>query len=133
MHSHFSYTPASRLLHSVFAQNANAVTSAELNIDVVESDAAFTLRADIPGASKEDVSVSIDGNTVKLEVVFKEDPAADAALPVWRERRTGKVSRALKFGQPIDGDGASAKQEHGVLTLTLPKKGSAQIKRVTIQ
>jgi HSP20 family protein len=133
MHSHFSYSPASRLLHSVFAQSANAGTSADLNIDVVESDAAFTLRADIPGASKDDVSVSIDGNTVKLEVVFKDDPAVDAGQPVWRERRVGKVSRALKFGQPIDGDGAIAKQEHGVLTLTLPKKGNAQVKRVTIQ
>jgi HSP20 family molecular chaperone IbpA len=71
--------------------------------------------------------------TVKLEVVFNADQAVDAAQPVWRERRIGKVSRALKFGQPIDGDGAIAKQEHGVLTLTLPKKGSVQIKRVTIQ
>jgi HSP20 family protein len=132
MHALTAYSPATRLFNAMLAApgfQSNAGTP-ELAVDVIENDTAYTLRANVPGASKDDVSISIDGNVVKLEVEFKEEIEVGA---VWRERRVGKVSRALKFAHPLDTEGAIAKQEHGVLTLTLPKKAEAQVKRVTIQ
>jgi HSP20 family protein len=132
MHALTSYSPAARLFNAMLAtpQYSGGAYAPELSIDVAESDTAYTMRANVPGASKEDVSISIDGNVVRLEVEFKEDIEIGA---VWRERRAGKVSRALKFAHPLDAENASAKQEHGVLVLTLPKKAEAQVKRVTIQ
>jgi HSP20 family protein len=126
--------PATRLFNAMLAtpSSSAATYGPTLSVDVVETDTGYTLRANVPGALKEDVSISIDGNVVKLDVEFKEDANAEASA-VWRERRSGKVSRALKFAHPIDSEGASAKQEHGVLTLTLPKKVEAQVRRVTIQ
>jgi HSP20 family protein len=130
MHAHVAYSPAARLFNAMLADHAGASYEPTLSVDVVESDTAYTLRANVPGASKDDVTVSIDGKAVKIEVEFKEEVEVGT---VWRERRTGKVARALKFALPLDAEGASAKQEHGVLTLTLPKQAHAQVKRVTIQ
>lgn len=132
MNAMTTYSPASRLLNAMLASplfDAPAYAP-ELLVDVVENDTSYTLRANVPGASKEDVSVSIDGNVVRIEVEFKEDIESGA---LWRERRVGKTSRALKLAHPIDADAATAKQENGVLTLTLPKKAEAQVKRITIQ
>jgi HSP20 family protein len=134
MHALTSYSPAARLFNAMLAapqySDSQSACAPYLSVDIAESDTAYTLRANVPGALKDDVSISIDGNVVKLEVEFKEDIEAGA---VWRERRAGKASRALKFAHPLDAEGATAKQEHGVLTLTLPKKAEAQVKRVTIQ
>jgi HSP20 family protein len=124
------YSPAARALNAYLAGQAAPETAPEISIDVTETDTAYTLRANVPGAAKEDVSISIDGNVVKLEVDFK--PAGDESK-IWNERLSGKATRALKFKLPIDSEGAQAKQEHGVLTLTLPKKLEAQAKRITIQ
>ncbi len=127
MHSMIAYSPATRFFNHALRQHLD---SPGLAVDVAETDTGYILRADVPGVSKEDINVSIDGNVIRLEVEFKEDVTAGA---VWRERRVGKTARALKFAQPLDSEGASAKHEHGVLTLTVPKKAEAQLKRVTIQ
>jgi HSP20 family protein len=124
------YSPAARALNAYFAGQTARETAPEISIDVTETDSAYTLHANVPGAAKEDVTISIDGNVVKIEVEFK---AEGGESKIWHERASGKASRALKFKLPIDSDGAQAKQEHGVLTLTLPKKLEAQAKRITIQ
>ncbi len=125
--------PASRLFNAMLATQNAAHTAPDVSIDVTETDAAYTLKANIPGAAKEDVAISIDRNIVKLDVEFKHDASEGADTAVWRERQSGKASRLLKFAQMLDADGAIAKQENGVLTLTLPKKQDTQTKRVTIQ
>jgi HSP20 family protein len=133
MHSLVHFSPAARAFNTNLARSFftdSAETAPQVLVDVTESDTAYTLRANVPGVAKEDVTVSIDGNVVKLEVDFKAEEGEDK---IWHERASGKATRALKFKLPIDSDGATAKQEHGVLTLTLPKKLEAQAKRVTIQ
>ncbi len=125
-----THTPAARALNAYFSGATAHEAAPQVSIDVIESDTAYTLHANVPGVAKEDVSISIDGNVVKLEVEFKGETDASK---IWNERASGKATRALKFKLPIDGDSAQAKQEHGVLTLTLPKKLEAQAKRITIQ
>jgi HSP20 family protein len=124
------YSPAARALNVYLAGAASQEAAPQVSIDVTETDTAYTLLANVPGAAKEDVSISIDGNVVKIEVEFKAE--ADESK-IWNERLSGKATRSLKFKLPIDSEGAQAKQEHGVLTLTLPKKLEAQAKRITIQ
>src|SRR5204862_516785 len=52
-------------------------------IDVAESDSAYVVTLDVPGVSREDVKVSIDGRTVSIVAEARvETPAADAARRV---------------------------------------------------
>ena len=54
----------------------------------------------------------------------------DAA--VLSERSDGSVSRAFRLSQAVDAELATARHDHGVLTLTLPKKNVAVQKRLAI-
>jgi HSP20 family molecular chaperone IbpA len=74
---------------------------------LTQDEQAYTLSFDVPGIAKEQLSIGIEGNVVRLE------SQADAP-------RSYKAAYEL----PLDIDVATseAKLEHGVLTLKLGKK-----------
>ena len=108
--------------------------AAEFRVDVSENEQAYTLRAEIPGVKKEDINVTIDGDTVAIGAEVRQEKEVKNGDRVLRsERYHGKVYRAFTLGQAVEEAGTSARYENGVLDLTLPKKAAAQAKRVTIQ
>ena len=110
------------------------VAPAQFRVDVSENDSAYTLRAEIPGVNKEDISVTIDGDIVAISVEVKNEKSVKNGERVLRsERYYGKVYRAFTLGQAVEDAGTNAKYANGVLELTLPKKAAMQAKRITIQ
>ena len=110
------------------------VAAAQLRVDVSENDGAYVLRAEIPGVKKEDINVTIDGDTVAISAEVKQEKDVKEGERVLRsERHYGKVYRAFTLGQAVEEAGANARYANGVLELTLPKKAAVQAKRVTIQ
>jgi HSP20 family protein len=107
---------------------------AQFRVDVTENDNAYTLRAEIPGVKKDDIQITIDGDTVAIGAEVKTEKDVKNGERVLRtERFYGKVYRAFTLGQSVDEAGAAAKYSDGVLELTLPKKAAVQAKRITIQ
>jgi HSP20 family protein len=110
--------------------------AAWIPLDVVENDTSYLVWADLPGISKEDVSVSIAGNQVSLTAERKLERAVDQGQGreaiVLNERPFGTLSRQIQFAAEIDDGKAQAAYRDGVLQLTLPKKESAQVKRLEI-
>ena len=108
--------------------------AAQIRVDVSESDGTYTLRAEVPGVKKEDINVTIDGDTVAISAEVKQEKDVKDGERVLRsERYYGKVYRAFTLGQAVDEAGANARYANGVLELTLPKKAAVQAKRVAIQ
>jgi HSP20 family protein len=105
-------------------------------IDVVENDMAYVVWAELPGVKKEDVNVSIAGNQVSLTAELKQEKSIDEGQRrenvLLQERRTGTYARQLQFAAEIDNEKAEAAYRDGVLQLTLPKKESAQVRRLAI-
>ena len=106
------------------------------SMDVLESDAAYTLSFDMPGVAKEQLKVSVEGRRVSVETVAApaaEATAADAAASprvLYRERVAPRYARTVSLPAEVDQGASQARFEHGVLTLTLPKRvasGAAQI------
>lgn len=110
------------------------VAAAQFRVDVSENDNAYRLRAEIPGVKKDDIQITIDGDTVAISAEVKNEKDAKNGDRVLRsERYYGKVYRAFTLGQSVEESAASAKYTDGVLELTLPKKAAVQAKRITIQ
>ena len=108
--------------------------AAQFRVDVSENEKAYTLRAEIPGVKKEDINVTIDGDTVAITAEVKHEKDVKNGDRVLRsERYYGKLYRAFTLGQAVEEAGTGAKYVDGVLELTLPKKAAAQAKRITIQ
>ena len=106
----------------------------QFRVDVTESDNAYNLRAEIPGVKKDDIQITIDGDTVAISAEVRNEKEVKEGERVLRtERQYGKAYRAFALGQPVDEAAASARYADGVLELTLPKKPEAQAKRITIQ
>jgi HSP20 family protein len=111
--------------------NHNAVP---FRVEISEKENAYVLRGDLPGVRKEDINVSIDGDTVAITAEVKnEKDVKDGERVLRSERYYGKVQRAFTLGQEVEENSAQAKYADGVLELTLPKKAAAQAKRITIQ
>ncbi len=110
------------------------ITAAQFRVDVSENDNAYRLRAELPGVKKEDINVTIDGDTVAISAEAKnEKEVKDGERALRSERYYGKLYRAFTLGQAVDEGGANARYADGVLELTLPKKAAVQAKRVAIQ
>ena len=108
--------------------------AAQFRVDVTENDNAYNLRAEIPGVKKDDIQITIDGETVAIGAEVRNEKDVKNGERVLRsERHYGKVYRAFTLGQAVDEATASARYADGVLELTLPKKAAVQAKRITIQ
>ena len=104
-----------------------------IRVDVDEDDTAYTLRAEIPGARKEDIQVSVEGAQVSLAAEIRPETHDGAGQrPLYRERSYGRVSRSLSLPQEVDSQSATAQYRDGVLTLVLPKKTASAGRRVPI-
>ncbi len=102
-----------------------------INIDVTETENAYQVKAEVPGASKDDVKVSIEDNVVSIRVEkSSESEQKEGETVLRRERYHGVQVRRFSLAQDIDAAQASAKCSDGVLELELPKKLSAANARV---
>lgn len=108
----------------------NAV--ADLRMDVQEDDTAYRVKVDVPGAKKEDIQVSVEGNQVTIEAESRREETREDRKQIHTERYVGKSYRAFGLPQEVDSDKCKAQYDDGVLTLTLPKKGNGQAKRLAI-
>ena len=113
---------------------ASAEGPGEIRVDVTENDKDYQVRAEIPGAKKEDIRVSVDGNFVSINAeVRKEKEEKKAGRVLVRESYYGSSSRGFSLGHEIDDKAVVAKLEDGVLKLTLPKREGTGARPIAIQ
>jgi HSP20 family protein len=134
----------SRFIDRLFDESFDRTTAAPATprtpaLDVSETDAGYTVAFDVPGVTREQLKVSVDGRRVSIETVDVTAPTAEApadqpqaAAPrvLYRERSAARYARTVSLPAEVDQASSSAKFENGVLTLTLAKKvptGALQI------
>lgn len=94
----------------------------QIPLDVVEKDDMYTVKAVIPGVTKEDIHVEIDGRQVMISTEFKKTTEDKKDARVLRSEMVyGFASRTFTLAHEIDRSKAEAKYVDGVLMLTLPK------------
>lgn len=105
----------------------------QIRLDVAEDDKNFIVKAEIPGVSKNDIKVAVDGNVVSVSAEIKrEKEEKDGPRTIRSERYYGSVSRSFALDENVDQAAAMAKYEDGVLQLTLPKKPNGQARMLKI-
>jgi HSP20 family protein len=105
-----------------------------IKVDVSETEAAYAVKAEIPGVKKEDIHVAIEGNQVSIEAEVKKEKEEKKGEKVVRsERYYGKQSRSFTLATEIDSGKSEAKYSDGVLELKLPKKANGSSKELKVQ
>lgn len=109
----------------------------ELRLDIRESDKAYLVKAELPGADKQDVRVRVDGSSLWIATEAhpekKELRGHDGERVLLRETHQGGWSRSVNLPQDVDDKAAEAHFENGLLTLTLPKRTPNNGKAIPIK
>jgi len=103
-------------------------------VDVVDKGDRFGVKVDLPGVSKEDINIAVEGANVSVSAATRATAEADGApkqIVLRAERTASKYARTLQLPAEIDGDAAEATFENGVLTLNLPKR--IQAAQITVR
>lgn len=112
---------------------SEGVEAPQMRVEVKEDNEGYQVHAELPGIKKEDIHVHIDGPVVSISAERKQAQEVKEGERVLRsERYYGKVSRSFQLGEDIDEGRATARFNDGVLQLTLPRKPTAQAKRLAI-
>jgi HSP20 family protein len=98
-----------------------------IKLEVSENDTAFSVKAQIPGAKKEDIKVKIDGDVVSITAESKQEKEEKKNGKVIKsEFQYGSAQRSFSLGTELDSGKSEARYQDGVLELTLPKKAGAK-------
>ena len=105
-----------------------------IRMDVSENEKGYMVQAEIPGARKEDIQVTIEGNQVTIGAEVKKESEQKEGDRVLRsERYFGSVYRSFTLPVELDEAASTAKYEHGILELTLAKKAQVAGRKLTVQ
>jgi len=101
-------------------------------VDIVEDEHGITLRADLPGVSKENLSIGVDGDRLTIEgtVALGE---SQRMQPVYAEIRVGRYKRTFVLSRDLDASKIDAAIRNGALTLTVPKSERAMPRRIAVR
>lgn len=132
--------PIDQMLPDFFRRLARPLRLAEdgmpgdIRLDVTENDKDYQVRAEIPGAKKDDIRVTVDGSYVSISAeVRREREEKSGGRVLLKETSFGSVSRGFSLAHEIDSKAVVAKLEDGVLKLTLPKREGAGSRSIAIQ
>ncbi len=102
------------------------------SIDVIETDDAIKLKAELAGMDPSDISIEVQDNvlTVSGERRFEEEVKEDKYYRI--ERRYGSFSRSLALPQTVDESRIEARYDNGVLEVSVPKADVAKPKKITV-
>ena len=99
--------------------------------DVIRFEDRVEIHFDLPGASVENIDLTVEDRQLNL-LVEREAPAYEGGAVISRERRSGSMHRQLYLSENLDPDGLKASYTDGVLTVTLPVAEAVKPRKVAI-
>jgi HSP20 family protein len=90
-------------------------------MDLVETDGAFVLKADLPGLSESDVNIEVEDDVLTISGERKSEQQDRKAGYYRVERSYGSFRRSLTLPEGVEADSVKATFANGVLEVTVPK------------
>lgn len=104
-----------------------------LALDVAEDADNYVVKASVPGINPDDIEITLTDNVLTIKGEVKEETETKETNWHVRERRYGSFMRSVTLPAPVEADKVEATNEHGVLTLRLPKAEAVKPKRITVK
>lgn len=120
-----------RLFSDWDRSSAFTLTSNSPRTNLLERGDNFEVQAEVPGISKENLNIKIQGNY--LEIRGKRSLDTPEGYKIHRtERGDRRFSRSFTLPNDVDAEKVEAILKDGILYLTLPKSETAKPKQITI-
>jgi len=95
-------------------------------VDVVESEKAYEITADLPGMDEKNIEVKVADGVLSVKGEKQEEKEEKKKNYYLQERSFGSFQRSFELPESVDPDKIEARFKKGVLTVTLPKRPEAQ-------
>jgi HSP20 family protein len=114
-------------------QNPRAAQAALLPpVDIYEDAEGIVLKADLPGVSRDRLSVQVDKDTLVIEGEAAIEMPDDMEA-FYADLRTTQFRRSFTLSRELQVDQIDAQMQDGVLTLKVPKRAELQPRKIQIK
>ncbi len=102
-------------------------------VDIKEEPNQFVIHADLPGVEIKDIEITLENGvlTLKGQRAIEQKEETEQYRRV--ERVRGAFLRRFSLPDAVDAEKVSAKCKDGVLEVLVPKRETAQPRRITIE
>ncbi len=101
-------------------------------VDFSEKDGNYYLTAELPGISKEDISITVEEGCVTVSGKKEENNEEKGSNYYLKETRYGSFSRSFRLPGKVEEGKVDATYKDGVLTVVLPHEDAAETKKIEI-
>ena len=113
-------------------QEMLAVADWSPSADITETDAAYLIKAEIPGVQKEDVKVTVQDGMLTMQGERKMEKEEKGKKFHRIERSYGSFVRSFRIPDDADENSVKAEFKDGMLNVTLAKSAKAKAKSVNV-
>jgi len=116
---------------------ANAISSTgevshSPRFDFVESDSNYTLTADLPGISEENLDITLHEGVLAIHGTRELETLEEGSSVLVREREFGEFTRSIKLPENANADTVQASLDAGVLRVTIDKKEEVKARKIKL-
>ena len=102
-------------------------------VDVKDAGDHLEVIAEVPGASPDNIEVTVDGGVLTIAAHGAEEKQSDRNGYVWRERRSSALRRQFRLPEGAAADGVDATLADGLLTVNVKKAAAPEPVKVAIK
>ena len=112
----------------------NATPSAAIRplVDIFETADGITLRADMPGVSKEGLNLRVEGANLLVEGTINIVPEQKMSA-LYADVRSTLYRRSFVLGNELEAANIEANLQDGILTVRIPKRADLRPRRIEVR
>ena len=114
--------PAFKQVLSNMLKNEYSYGENQSAVNVSETEKEYVIEYLVPGFKKEEIKVALENNLLTVSAETKTEESTESKRYTRKEFTSKSFSRAFTLPENIDADRLEAKQENGILMITIPKK-----------
>ncbi len=102
------------------------------NVDIIDNENSYELKAELPGLKKKDITISVEDGVLKLSGDKKLENEKKEKNYHLRESFYGKFERNFRLPKDVEFDNIKAEFKNGVLDIHIPKSEKAKPKEIQV-
>ena len=101
-------------------------------VDVIDTPKSIEFEAEIPGLSKDEVSVEVEKNILSISGSKRQDEPDEDLTYIRKELKRSSFKRSFQLSNSLEPDRIKAKFENGLLLISVPKKKPEKPQKIKI-
>lgn len=102
-------------------------------VNISGNESEIRVVAEIPGMDPDKLELTVNGNVLTIEGERTAEAVDENSAIYRQERGTGRFARAIRLPYEADNEKITARYQHGILTVTLPRSEATQPRKIAIK